>query len=77
MRMFPLSGGTENPHDNCVACAGLTHAEHCIIKLRDVNLINCDFIDWSDAYCFPPSSLSKEFFCHNKPKDGIDKPYSF
>lgn len=59
--MFPLSGGTENPHDNCVASAGYTHTGHCTIKLRDVSLINCDFIDWHDAYCFPPSSHQKSF----------------
>lgn len=76
MAVFPLSQATENASDNCVVCAGLSSSEHCIIKLNGVNLINCDFINWSDAYCLPFKAYlfsSEELFCPINPKDGVGK----
>lgn len=74
MAIFPLSRATENASDNCVVCAGLSSSEHCIIKLRGVNLINCDFINF--AYCLPFKAClfsSEELFCLINPKDGVGK----
>lgn len=62
--------------DNCVVSAGVILDEHCIVNIRGVNLINCDFINLSDAYCLPFKDClfsSEELLCPFNPKDGVGK----